>query len=113
MTEKKLILITGRSTKQGTGISTGKGQEDYHTETTTLQLNPADMERFGLKEGDAVLVKTTFGQALTRCKADDLPEGLAFMAFGPATSQLSGGETYASGMPDTKGIEIELEPVPA
>lgn len=113
MTERKLILITGRSTKQGTGISTGKGHEDYRKETSTLQLNAADMERFGFKEGDAVLVKTAFGQALTYCIAEDLPEGMAFIAFGPATSQLSGGETYASGMPDTKGIEIELEPVPA
>lgn len=113
MTEKKLILITGRSTTQGTGISTGKGRDDYQTETSTLQLNATDMERFGLGEGDAVLVKTAFGQALTRCRPGDLPVGLAFMAFGPATSQLSGGETYASGMPDTKGIEIVLEPVPA
>jgi formylmethanofuran dehydrogenase subunit D len=113
MDEKKLILITGRSTVQGTGISTGKSQEDYQTETSALQLNRSDMEKFGLSEGDVVRVKTGYGQTTAHCRSADLPDGMAFMAFGPATSQLSGGETYASGMPDTKGFEIELEPVPA
>lgn len=113
MLEKNLLLITGRSTVQGTGISTGKGRQDYQTETTMLLVNRADMERLGIQNGDTVKVKTSYGQALAHCHPGDLPEGLAFMPFGPATSQLSGGETYASGMPDTKGFEIELEPVAA
>lgn len=113
MPEIKLILITGRSTVQGTGISTGKSLDDYKAETSKLQINRSDMERFGLSDGSAVKVRTDYGEAIAYCYSADLPEGLAFMAFGPATSQLSGGETYASGMPDTKGFEVELIPVTA
>ena len=111
MPESKLILITGRSTKQGTGISIGKEKEDYQVATSVLELNPADMQRFGLSEGDSVTIKSQFGQAQVTCKAEDMPEGMAFIAFGPATSHLVGGETHATGMPDTKGFEIELEKV--
>ena len=112
MSENKLILITGRSTKQGTGISIGKEQEEYQVATSVLELNPEDMARFGLKEGDAVKVKSQFGETSATCPPQIMPEGLAFMAFGPATSHLLGSETHATGMPDSKGFEIELEQVP-
>lgn len=109
MPERKLIMITGRSICQGTGISNGKDLEEYVSATMTLELNPLDLERFGLQEGASVRVKTVFGEATVICRSEKLPEGLAFMAFGPTVNRLVGGETYASGMPDTKGFEIELE----
>jgi len=111
MAENKLILITGRSTKQGTGISTGKEKEDYQVATSVLELNPEDMKRFGLSEGDNVKLRTPFGEATVKCRPENVPAGLAFLAFGPATSQLVGPETYGTGMPDTKGFEIDLERV--
>jgi formylmethanofuran dehydrogenase subunit D len=113
MPEGKLILITGRSTKQGTGISIGKESAEYREATTFLELSPADMARLGLHDGDAVRLRTRHGEATAQCRSENVPEGLAYMAFGPATSQLIGGETHASGMPDTKGFEVELERVPA
>ncbi len=109
MAESKLILITGRTTHQGVGISSGKGLEEYQTATNVLHLNTSDMERFGLQNDDMVRVKTPYGSATVKCGSADLPEGLAFLAFGPATSQLIGGDTQATGMPDSKGFEIELE----
>jgi formylmethanofuran dehydrogenase subunit D len=112
MPENKLILITGRSTKQGTGISIGKEQEDYQLATSVLELSPEDMARYELAEGDTVKIKSQFGEATVKCRQQNLPDGLAFIAFGPATSHLLGSETHATGMPDSKGFEIELEHVP-
>ncbi len=111
MPDGKLTLITGRSTQQGTGISTGKELAEYQETTSVLELSAADMARFGLQDGDTVRLKTRYGEATVTCRSEDLPEGLGFMAFGPTTSQLIGGETHASGMPDTKGFEVELESV--
>ncbi len=111
MADGKLILITGRSTKQGTGISTGKGLAEYREATTVLDLSPTDMARLGLREGDSVRLRTRYGETTAKCRRQELPEGLAFMAFGPAAGRLIGSETHASGMPDTKGFEVELEPV--
>jgi formylmethanofuran dehydrogenase subunit D len=113
MPNGKLTLITGRSTEQGIGISTGKSGSRYRSATTIVQLSASDMGRFGLHDGDTVRLRSRFGEATATCHAEDLPEGLAFMAFGPATSQLTGDETHASGMPDGKALEVELERVPA
>jgi formylmethanofuran dehydrogenase subunit D len=108
MAVSTLTLITGRTTKQGVGISMGKEMADYQEATTVVELSQADMARLGLHDGDIVQIKSQHGAATVKCRPANLPEGLAFMAFGPATGHLIGGETQMSGMPDAKGFEIEL-----
>jgi formylmethanofuran dehydrogenase subunit D len=108
MANLKLTLITGRSTKQGAGISSGKEYQDYKEATRILDMNCADMERSGLAEGDTARIATRLGSAEVVCRAADIPEGLAFIAFGPACNTLVGDETYASGMPDSKHVEVEV-----
>ncbi len=107
----RLVLITGRSTKQGTGISAGKERARYREAISIVELNQSDMVRLGLSNGDHVKLSTQFGAAEVRCCGVEIPEGLAFMAFGPVCNSLIGGETYASGMPDSKHVDVELEPV--
>ncbi len=111
MAKLVVTLITGRSTKQGTGISTGKAHPDYREATTVIELNTADMLRSGLNDGDQAIIKTEFGAVEVKCHRGDVPEGLAFIAFGPSCNQLIGGETYASGTPDSKHLNVELERV--
>jgi formylmethanofuran dehydrogenase subunit D len=66
------------------------------------------MENSGLSDGDLVKLKSEFGTVEVKCRKGDVPEGLGFMAFGPACNKLIGGETYASGMPDSKSLRIEI-----
>jgi formylmethanofuran dehydrogenase subunit D len=47
--------------------------------------------------------------AVTPAKADELPEGLLFIAYGDISSRLMGGDTHGSGMPTSKGIDVKLE----
>jgi formylmethanofuran dehydrogenase subunit D len=108
MANLSLTLITGRSTKQGVGISAGKDRPEYQEATNVIELNQSDMGRAGLSDGNHVRLKTEFGTADVRCRRADVPEGLAFMAFGPACNRLVGGETYASGTPDSKHVEVEI-----
>jgi len=108
MANLKITLITGRSTKQGAGISSGKEYRDYKEATRILDMNRADMERSGFADGDTVRIATRLGSADVVCRAVDIPEGLAFIAFGPACNTLVGDETYASGMPDSKHVEVEV-----
>lgn len=111
MAKLKVTLITGRSTKQGAGISSGKEYPDYREATRILDLNGTDMERAGFSDGDTVRVSTDMGGADVICYAADIPEGLAFIAFGPSCNRLVGGETHASGMPDSKHVEVEIDEV--
>ena len=69
------------------------------------------MNRSGLADGDPVRLKSEFGTADVKCRHADVPEGLGFMAYGPACNKLIGDETYASGMPDSKSLTVEIETV--
>jgi formylmethanofuran dehydrogenase subunit D len=108
MDKLTLVLVTGRSTKQGAGISSGKEGPEYKDATSVIELNQADMTRSGLSDGDQVKIETEFGVAELRCRKADIPEGLAFIAFGSVCNRLIGGETYASGMPDSKHLKITV-----
>ena len=106
------ILIPGRTSDQGCGISEGKFQEKYQREINTLQVAPGDMKRLGLAEGDLVRLTSESGQvevSVTPAKTDELPEGLLFIAYGNISSRLMGGDTHGSGMSTSKGIDVELE----
>jgi formylmethanofuran dehydrogenase subunit D len=111
MASLTLTLITGRSTRQGTGVSTGKAHHDYKEATTVIELSGPDMARSRLSDGDQARLKTAFGTAEVKCRRGDVPEGLAFIAFGSACNRLIGGETSASGMPDSKHLLVVLERV--
>lgn len=106
------ILIPGRTSRQGAGISEGKYAENYQHEINTLQVAPEDMRRLELTAGDRVRLKGEFGQievAVTAAKGDELPPGLLFIAYGDLSSRLMGGDTHGSGMPTSKGLDVVLE----
>ena len=108
------ILIPGRTAKQGVGISEGKFKEGYRTETETLQVAPQDMQRIGLKNADRVRLTSEWGQIevnVVASKGDELPPGLLFIAYCDLSSKLMGGDTHGSGMPTSKGLDVELEVV--
>ena len=107
------ILIPGRTSKQGCGISEGKFADGYQHEITTLQVAPPDMKRLGLANGDRVRITTESGRqidvAVAAAAGDELPPGLLFIAYGDLSSQLMDGDTHGSGMPTSKGFDVTLE----
>ena len=106
------ILVPGRSSQQGCGINEGKFGETYQSATSFVQMNPTDMERMNLANEDNIEIKSEFGTIqlpVQSAKADELPEGLLFMAYGNLSSQLMGGDTHGSGMPTSKGMDVEFE----
>lgn len=109
------ILIPGRTSRQGCGISEGKFKEDYQEETNQLQVAPEDMRRLGLKPGDRVRLTSETGASVevpvVAAKGDELPPGMLFIAYGDISSRLMGGDTHGSGMPTSKGLDVKLEKI--
>ena len=107
------ILIPGRTSDQGCGISEGKFQDKYQQEINTLQVSPGDMQRLGMVNGHRVRLTGGQGQVVevkvTTAKKDELPDGMLFIAYGDISSKLMGGDTHGSGMPTSKGIDVHLE----
>ncbi len=112
ISSETFIFIPGRTSDQGCGISEGKFQEKYQREIHALQVAPGDMTRLGLNTGDRVRLTSEYGQVevnVVPAKAEELPVGLLFIAYGDISSQLMGGDTHGSGMPTSKGIDVTLE----
>jgi formylmethanofuran dehydrogenase subunit D len=110
------ILIPGRTSQQGCGISEGKFGNTYTSETQRLLVAPQDMERLSLADGDRVRLKSEWGEievAIAAAKGGELPSGLLFIAYGDFSSRLMGGDTHGSGMPTSKGLDVTMEKVVA
>ncbi|HMC67046.1 MAG TPA: molybdopterin dinucleotide binding domain-containing protein [Gemmataceae bacterium] len=106
------VLIPGRTSRQGTTLNEGKFSTGYVEETSTLLMNPDDMARLALKNGDRVRLRTAQGQVEIPCqaaKAGELPTGILFLPYGDASSRLMGGDTHGTGMPNSKSFDVELE----
>ena len=110
MTTKRFILNASRSSRQGTLINVGKDSEEYQELTGTMTMAPADMKEIGLAEGQMALVRTEFGEAPFKCQAGKIPLGMIFVPYGPPTCKLMGGDTDGTGMPTSKGWEVEVVP---
>lgn len=109
-----MILVPGRSQKQGTSLNDSKLSQEYLEVTSTVEMNREDMERLGLTDGDQVRLSNSEGETIMRCKGrkpEDLPSGILFMAYGPSSSQLMAGDTAGSGMPISKVFEVHVEAV--
>lgn len=106
---RPLILITGRSTTQGKSLHLGKESREFLDEVLAVQMNPEDMEKRGLQDGAEVLVRSAYGEMRGRCRKADLPPGMVFISYSYFCNQLIGGDTGGTGMPDSKGIRVEVE----
>ncbi len=107
----QLLLNPMRTAKQGVSLNIGKDGDQYKDIVTTLSIHPTDMRSLGVVDGDAVMVRTEFGQAEFKCETAKVPEGLAFVPYGPPTCKLMGGSTDGTGMPTSKGWQVEVQPV--
>ena len=102
-------MNAGRTTKQGQQISSGKDREDYQATVGTMQMHPLDMKQIGVPSGSIVLVRSPWGEATFKCVEGKVPEGMIFVPYGPPTCRLMGQQTDGTGMPLSKGWEVEVE----
>lgn len=114
MAGKRFIMNAGRTTKQGRQINVGKEGAEYEALVTTLVMHPDDMKEIGASSGDAVLVRSENGEGRFLCKEHGgkegkVPPGMVFIAYGPPTCRLMGQTTDGTGMPTSKGWEVEIE----
>jgi formylmethanofuran dehydrogenase subunit D len=109
----RFVLNVGRTSKQGQQINVGKDHAEYQSIVNTLTMNPEDMKALGVSPGETVRVRTEFGDATFLCREGKVPQGLLFVPYGPPTCRLMGGGTDGTGMPTSKGWEVEVEPVQA
>jgi formylmethanofuran dehydrogenase subunit D len=97
---------------QGRGKELGKFSKEYFENVALCELSPNDMTALGVIEGGNVKVKTAYGEIVVKtCTSkQNLPEGVAFIPYGPWANQVTDPRTHGSGMPSLKGIDAEILP---
>ena len=113
MASLRLLLFPIRTNKQGVQINVGKDGAAYDAIVNTLTMHAADMAELGVAAGATVRVRTETGETTFQCKDGNVPRGLMFVPYGPPTCLLMGGDTDGTGMPTSKGWDVEVEPVSA
>lgn len=111
MSGRRFILTAGRTSKQGQQINVGKDEPEYQAIVTTLIMHAEDMKELGVPPGGGVRVRTETGAEVFACKEGNIPRGQLFVPYGPPTCRLMAGGTDGTGMPTSKGWEVEVEPV--
>ncbi|HJZ55242.1 MAG TPA: molybdopterin dinucleotide binding domain-containing protein [Gemmataceae bacterium] len=111
MAGRQFLMIPGRTSKQGQQINVGKDYAAYQAIVNTLTMHPDDMKELGIAAGASVRVRTEIGEATFQCQGGNIPRGMLFVPYGPPTCRLMGGNTDGTGMPTSKGWDVEVEPV--
>src|SRR3989304_5979582 len=108
MPSLKVILLTGRTLRQGQGKEYGKLSERYWKSVTICEIDPEDMKDLGVKEGQNVKITTDYGSVvLGAVKSLRAPHrNVVFVPYGPWISIVMNSKTHGTGMPSFKGIDV-------
>lgn len=107
----RFLMNAGRTSKQGQQINVGKDHTEYEAIVNTVIMHPDDMKAIGVASGGTIRVRTEWGETTFLCKEGKVPTGMIFVPYGPPTCKLMGGSTDGTGMPTSKGWEVEVEAV--
>jgi formylmethanofuran dehydrogenase subunit D len=113
MASRRFIMNAGRTTKQGQQINAGKDSPEYQAIVSTLTMHPDDMKEVGIPPGGTVRVRSDYGEATFKCVEGRVPPGMIFVPYGPPTCRLMAQQTDGTGMPLSKGWEVQVEPIPS
>jgi formylmethanofuran dehydrogenase subunit D len=102
-------MISGRTLAQGAGCES-KMTQDYFQAASTCSLSEPDYRALELTEGKNILIRSRFGQVVLSSRMDPgLTSGIIFIPVGPWANALTGPDTGGCGMPQFKGIEVQVE----
>jgi formylmethanofuran dehydrogenase subunit D len=107
----KVVLITGRSIKQGKSKDVGKFFDEYREAIAICEMNPMDMEALGIPEGGYIDVSSPYGSITVLAKpSPDIPSGVAFIPYGILVNTIIPPDTDSTGIPRSKGLEVWITP---
>jgi formylmethanofuran dehydrogenase subunit D len=109
MAKKRFTVITVRTLTQGQAMHVGKESKEYVEEISTVRMHPKDIEELALQDGDHIRLTTEHGSTVLKYAKGDVPQGMVLVAWGRVINPIIGTDTQATGMPDYKGIEVEVE----
>ena len=109
MENRRFLMNAVRTTKQGQEINAGKDSVEYQEIVSTMNMHAEDMRGIGIVTGGSVRVRSEHGEATFKCVEGKGPQGMIIIPYGPPTCHLMGRSTDGTGMPTSKGWEVDIE----
>ncbi len=107
----KVLLISGRTLKQGRGMEIGKLTKDYFDAVAICEMDNSTMEALGIEDGEPIKIETEVASVIVFGKLDRRAEpGIVFIPAGPYANAVTNSDTLETGMPEFKGIPAILFP---
>jgi len=115
MPSLKVMMLTGRTLRQGQGKEYGKLSEKYWKSVAICEIDPDDMKKLGITEGNSIKVTTDYGSVIVRVvKSLRGPHvGRVFIPYGPWANVIVNPKTHGTGMPSFKGVQATIEQAPS
>ncbi|MBN2111264.1 MAG: formylmethanofuran dehydrogenase [Methanosarcinaceae archaeon] len=110
--EIKLKLITYRDVFQDSAKESSRFGEEYEKLSAVIRLDPKDISKLAIKEGDTVFVKNGSGKVIVKAMKSGYEEphpGIAYMVNGPWSNALVPDDTGGTGVPKFKDIEATVQ----
>lgn len=110
--EIKLKIITYRNVFQNTAQETSRFGEDYEKLSAVIKLDPKDIVKLSIKDGETVIVKNTSGKVVVTAQSSGYEEahpGIAYMVNSPWSNALVPDETGGTGVPKFKDFEATVQ----
>lgn len=110
--EIKLKVITYRDVFQDSAKESSRFGDEYEKLSAIIRLDPKDISKLAIKEGDTVFVKNGFGKVVVRAQKSGYEQphpGIAYMVNGPWSNALVPDETDGTGVPRFKDFEATVQ----
>ncbi|MDY0387750.1 MAG: molybdopterin dinucleotide binding domain-containing protein [Methanolobus sp.] len=110
--EIKLKISTYRDVFQNTAQESSRFGEEYEDLSAIIKLDPKDISKLSIKEGDTVIVKNAFGKVVVVARRSEYEEGhpgIAYMVNSPWSNALVPEETGGTGVPKFKNFEVTAQ----
>jgi formylmethanofuran dehydrogenase subunit D len=106
----KVTLLTGRTIDQGVGKEHSKLSKKYQENVAICHVDPADLEKLGIKEDENVKVTTNSGSVVLKAVKSKRSShsGMVFVPYGPWANLVMHYKTHSTGMPSFKGVIAEI-----
>ena len=106
----RLKLNTGSTIIQGEITKGGrKFDNEYRENAAVCFMNREDMKDLSVKEGENVKLRNGVGEVVLCAKEGNTQKGEVFVPRGPWINTIIPSETFGTGSPMYKGIDVEIE----
>lgn len=107
--EYRFMVVTYRDIFQSAALENSRFGEEYRKLSAVIKMDPEDIKKLGVSEGDTVVVKNTCGKVVVKVEESgyDVPhKGVAYMPNSPWSNALVSADTGGTGVPKYKIIEV-------